>query len=85
MPKSLFSLLQVAATGLAVMISYSSLRVKGDDYELQATVQTTDISFESETNIGLWARFHFAIHTEDFDSAREFYSDGRLLCVSLDH
>ena len=85
MPQSLFSLLQVAATGLAVMISYSSLRVKGDDYELQATVQTTDISFESETNIGLWARFHFAIHTEDFDSTRELYSDSRLLCVSLDH
>ena len=44
-----------------------------DDYELQATVQTPDITFESETDIGLWARFHFAIHTEDFDSTREFY------------
>ena len=73
MPKSFFSLLQVAATGLAVMISFSSLRVKSDDYELQATVQTPDIAFESETDIGLWARFHFAIHTEDFDSTREFY------------
>jgi len=73
MPKSLFSLLQVAATCLAVMISFSSLRVKSDDYELQATVQTPNISFESETDIGLWARFHFAIHTEDFDSTREFY------------
>jgi len=44
-----------------------------DDYELQATVQTPDIAFESETDIGLWARFHFAIHTADFDSTREFY------------
>ena len=44
-----------------------------DDYELQATVQTPEITFESETDIGLWARFHFAIHTEDFDSTREFY------------
>ena len=73
MPKSLFNLLQVSATGLAVMISFSSLRVKSDDYELQATVQTPDIAYESETDIGLWARFHFAIHTEDFDSTREFY------------
>ena len=44
-----------------------------DDYELQATVQTPDISFESETDIGLWARFHFAIHTEDFTGTRDFY------------
>ena len=44
-----------------------------DDYELQATVQTPDIAFESETDIGLWARFHFAIHTADFDGTREFY------------
>ena len=73
MPKSSFTLLQVAATGLVVMISFSSLRVKSDDYELQATVQTPDIAFESETDVGLWARFHFAIHTEDFDSTREFY------------
>ena len=73
MPKSLFNLLQVSAIGLAVMISFSSLRVKSDDYELQATVQTPDIAYESETDIGLWARFHFAIHTEDFDSTREFY------------
>ena len=44
-----------------------------DDYELQATVQTPDIEFASETDIGLWARFHFAIHTEDFEKTREFY------------
>ena len=44
-----------------------------DDYELQATVQTPDIEFVSETDIGLWARFHFAIHTEDFEKTREFY------------
>ena len=44
-----------------------------DDYELQATVQTPDITFASETDIGLWARFHFAIHTADFDGTREFY------------
>lgn len=44
-----------------------------EDYELQATVQTPDIAFESETDIGLWARFHFAIHTADFDKTREFY------------
>ena len=44
-----------------------------DDYELQASVRTPDIQFESDTDIGLWARFHFAIHTADFDSTREFY------------
>ena len=76
MPKSLFNLLQVTDTGLAIIISLSSLRVKSDGYELQATVQTADIAVESETDIGLWARFHFAINTEDFDSTREFY--GRL-------
>lgn len=47
--------------------------VLAEDYELQATVQTPDITFESETDIGLWARFHFAIHTENFDRTREFY------------
>ena len=44
-----------------------------DDYELQATVRTPDIAFSSETDIGLWARFHFAIHTANFDGTREFY------------
>ena len=68
----MFNLPRVLATGLAILISFSSLRVKSDDYELQATVQTPDIAFESETDIGLWARFHFAIHTEEFDSTREF-------------
>lgn len=47
--------------------------VWAEDYELQATVQTPDIAFESDTDIGLWARFHFAIHTADFDRTREFY------------
>ena len=47
--------------------------VVAEDYELQATVQTPDITFESETDIGLWARFHFAIHTENFDRTRQFY------------
>ena len=74
MPKSSFTLLQVAATGLVVMISFSSLRVKSDDYELQATVQTPDIAFESETDVSLWARFHFAIHTEDFENCHEVLS-----------
>ena len=73
MPRPFFSLLQVAVTGVAMIISFSSLRVKSSNYELQATVQTPDIAFESETDIGLWARFHFAIHTGDFNSTREFY------------
>ena len=73
MPKPFFSLLQVAVTGVAIIISFSSLRLKSDDYELQATVQTPDIAFGSETDIGLWARFNFAIHTVDFKSTREFY------------
>ena len=46
---------------------------QADNYELQATVDTPDLAFESETDIGLWARYHFAIHTEDFDTTREFY------------
>ena len=43
------------------------------DTELQSAVRTPTIEFESETDIGLWARFHFAIHTADFDSTRAFY------------
>ena len=71
MPRPFFSLLQVAVTGVAIIISFSSLRVqKAAIKELQATVQTPDIAFESETDIGLWARFHFAIHTGDFNSTR---------------
>ena len=50
-----------------------SLPAWAEDYELQATVKTPDIAFSSETDIGLWARFHFAIHTSDFDGTREFY------------
>ena len=57
------AVLSVAATGSQA----------DDDYELQATVQTPDIEFVSDTDIGLWARFHFAIHTEDFEKTREFY------------
>ena len=51
----------------------ASLQAWAEDYELQATVKTPDIAFSSETDIGLWARFHFAIHTSDFDGTREFY------------
>ena len=49
-----------------------SLTAKADT-ELQSAVRTPTIEFESETDIGLWARFHFAIHTADFDSTRAFY------------
>ena len=47
--------------------------VSAEEYELQATLDTPDLAFESETDIGLWGRYHFAIHTADFDSTREFY------------
>jgi catechol 2,3-dioxygenase-like lactoylglutathione lyase family enzyme len=57
---------------LLACMAWCSLAL-AEDYELQATVQTPDIAFESETDIGLWARFHFAIHTADFDGTREFY------------
>ena len=73
MPKSFFSPAQVVAASLAIAFILSSWQVKSEDYELRATVQTPEIAFESGTDIGLWARFHFAIHTEDFDSTREFY------------
>ena len=33
----------------------------------------TSVTLESEQDIGLMARFHFATHTKDFDKAREFY------------
>ena len=62
-------MLRAICLGLCLMCVWAV----ADDYELQATVQTPDIQFESETDIGLWARFHFAIHTADFDSTREFY------------
>ena len=65
--------LRLAAVSLGMSICLLSLSTKSEDYELQATVQTPEITFESDTDIGLWARFHFAIHTEDFDSTREFY------------
>ncbi len=32
-----------------------------------------DVELESEHDIGLMGRFHFATHTTDFDKAREFY------------
>ncbi len=73
MPKSFLSPAQVVAASLAIAFILSSWQVKSEDYELQATVQTPEIAFESGTDIGLWARFHFAIHTEDFNSTREFY------------
>ena len=62
-------MLRAICLGLCLVCAWAV----ADDYELQATVQTPDIQFESETDIGLWARFHFAIHTADFDSTREFY------------
>ena len=65
------------ATKLLVITVVLGMTVAGaqadDDYELQATVQTPYIEFVSDTDIGLWARFHFAIHTEDFEKTREFY------------
>ena len=65
------------AKQLLVITAVLTMAVAGpqaeDDYELQATVQTPDIEFVSDTDIGLWARFHFAIHTEDFKKTREFY------------
>ena len=61
----------LGVTAVLWMVAASSQA--DDDYELQATVQTPDIEFVSETDIGLWARFHFAIHTEDFEKTREFY------------
>ena len=65
------------ATKLLVITVVLGMAVAGaqadDDYELQATVQTPDIEFVSDRDIGLWARFHFAIHTEDFEKTREFY------------
>ena len=72
-PTYFAGLQNLAATMLAAAVCLSSLEARGEDYELQATVQTPDIAFESDTDIGLWARFHFAIHTEDFDTTREFY------------
>ena len=60
-------------TRIALAFFFVCPFVLAEEYELQATVQTPDIIFESETDIGLWARFHFAIHTENFDRTREFY------------
>ena len=61
----------LGVTAVLWMVAASSQA--DDDYELQATVQTPDIEFVSDTDIGLWARFHFAIHTEDFQKTRKFY------------
>ena len=57
------AVLSVAATGSQA----------DDDYELQATVQTPDIEFVSDTDIGLWARF-----TEDISvySSHDFQQSG---------
>jgi len=61
-------------SGVGVLVtSLFFVAAHADNYELQATVDTPDLAFESETDIGLWARYHFAIHTEDFDTTREFY------------
>ena len=71
--KTLSNDLSAIAFWVGAAFLFGSASSAAEDYELQATVQTPDIVFESDTDIGLWARFHFAIHTEDFDSTREFY------------
>ena len=71
--KTLSNDLSAIAFWVSAAFLFGSASSAAEDYELQATVQTPDIVFESDTDIGLWARFHFAIHTEDFDSTREFY------------
>ena len=63
---------QLSLTAAVLVMAVAGAQAD-DDYELQATVQTPDIEFVSDTDIGLWARFHFAIHTEDFAKTREFY------------
>ena len=56
--------------GLAALALITIVRA---DTELQQAVQTPTVAFKSDTDIGLWARFHFAIHTRDFATTRAFY------------
>ena len=41
--------------------------------ELETAVKTPALSTLDAHDIGLWARFHFALHTSDFKKTREFY------------
>jgi len=61
----------IAAT--AVLSLLLAPAVQADDSDLDKAVRTPEITFRSESDIGLWARFHFATHTPDFERARAFY------------
>ncbi|MFT5580222.1 MAG: catechol 2,3-dioxygenase-like lactoylglutathione lyase family enzyme [Paraglaciecola psychrophila] len=39
----------------------------------QLSDMASAVTFKSDKDIGIMARFHFATHTKDFDKAREFY------------
>ena len=44
-----------------------------DSLNTRMDTASSAITLQSETDIGLMARFHFATHTKDFDKARAFY------------
>lgn len=57
------------AAALLVWAGFSS----ASESTLDEAVKTPAVTFTSDTDIGLWARFHFALHTADFDTTRAFY------------
>ncbi|NKB99388.1 MAG: hypothetical protein GKR90_12960 [Pseudomonadales bacterium] len=59
-------------TETAVLVE-SEPRSDEDDLNNAMAQAAAAINYESEADIGLMARFHFATHTLDFDSSREFY------------
>ena len=61
----------LAAITVASAMLIPALHADGSD--LDTAVRTPEVRFLSETDIGLWARFHFATHTPDFSRARAFY------------
>ena len=60
---------------LLTVLSFAVPCLAAPATELEERMESlaTTIDLQSENDIGLMARFHFATHTKDFDKARAFY------------
>lgn len=66
------------ASATAASSENASQQATGEQTEQPSLADTmqgyaSSMQLDSATDIGLMARFHFATHTKDFDSARAFY------------
>jgi len=71
MHKKLLSIMLSAVCVLVVPVTGAANDPMGD---LRQAVRTPTIEVGDNDDIGLWARFHFALHTGQFDVVKEFYN-----------